>query len=86
MRFISLGMGFSPGFPRPALKRTIEVELFSATLKRCFPLLKQGAPTTKEEVTVVMEYYASEPPALRPSSAYLLHANGDCDPLSLLRV
>jgi hypothetical protein len=32
-------------FLRPALKRMIKVELFSATLKRCFPLLKQRAPT-----------------------------------------
>jgi len=38
-------MGFSPGFSRPALKRMIKVELFPATLKRCFPLLKQRAPT-----------------------------------------
>jgi len=38
-------MGFSPGFSRPALKRIINVELFPATLKRCFPLLKQRAPT-----------------------------------------
>src|ERR1700691_932633 len=30
---------------RPALKRIIEVQLFSATLKRCSPLLKQRAPT-----------------------------------------
>jgi hypothetical protein len=30
----------------PALKRRIKVELFPATLKRCFPLLKQRAPTT----------------------------------------
>jgi hypothetical protein len=33
------------GFSRPALKGTIKIELFSATLKRCFPLLKQRAPT-----------------------------------------
>jgi hypothetical protein len=26
----------------PALKRTIKIEFFPATLKRCFPLLKQG--------------------------------------------
>jgi hypothetical protein len=31
-------------FSWPALKRRIKVELFSATLKRCFPLLKQRAP------------------------------------------
>jgi hypothetical protein len=31
---------FSPGFSRPALKRMIKVELFAATLKRCFPVLK----------------------------------------------
>jgi hypothetical protein len=30
----------------PALKRRIKAELFPATLKRCFPLLKQRAPTT----------------------------------------
>src|ERR1700730_9061530 len=36
--------GFSPGFSKPALKRIIEVQ-FSATLKRCSPLLKQRAPT-----------------------------------------
>jgi hypothetical protein len=30
---------------RPALKRIIKVQLFSATLKRCSPLLKQKAPT-----------------------------------------
>jgi hypothetical protein len=30
---------------RPALKRIIKVQLFSATLKRCSPLLKQRAPT-----------------------------------------
>ena len=33
---------------RPALRRLIEIELFLATLKRCFPLLKQRAPTTLE--------------------------------------
>jgi hypothetical protein len=38
--------GFSPGrFPRPALKRMINIKLFPATLKRCFPLLKQRAST-----------------------------------------
>ena len=42
-------MGFSPGFSRPALKRMINVELFPATLKRCFPLLKQRAPTKLRE-------------------------------------
>jgi hypothetical protein len=36
---------FSPEFSRPALKRTIKVQLLCATLKRCSPLLKQGAPT-----------------------------------------
>jgi hypothetical protein len=41
----SSGMGFSPGFSRPAVKRMIKVEFSSATLKRCFPLLKQRAPT-----------------------------------------
>src|SRR3984957_17499869 len=39
--------GFSPGLSRPALKRMIKVELLSATLKRCFPLLKQRAPTNQ---------------------------------------
>ena len=34
-------------FRGPALKRIIKVELFSATLKRCFPLLKQMAPTNR---------------------------------------
>ena len=43
--FIPKRTGFSPGFSRPALKRIIEVQLFSATLKRCSPLLKQRAPT-----------------------------------------
>jgi hypothetical protein len=38
-------MGVSPGVLKPALKRTITTEFFSATLKRCFPLLKQRAPT-----------------------------------------
>jgi hypothetical protein len=33
------------GLPRPALKRTIKIDFFLATLKRCFPLLKQRAPT-----------------------------------------
>jgi hypothetical protein len=37
--------GFCPGFARPALNRIIKVRLFSATLKRCSPLLKQRAPT-----------------------------------------
>jgi hypothetical protein len=37
-------MGFSPGFSGPALKR-IKVELISATLERCSPLLKERAPT-----------------------------------------
>jgi hypothetical protein len=32
-------------FSGPALKRMIKIELFSATLKRCFPLLKQRDPT-----------------------------------------
>jgi hypothetical protein len=41
----SLGMGLSPGFSGPALKRMVKVRLFIATLKRCFPLLKQRAPT-----------------------------------------
>jgi peptidyl-prolyl cis-trans isomerase SurA len=42
---ISKPWALAPGFLAPALKRTISVELFSATLKRCFPLLKQRAPT-----------------------------------------
>jgi hypothetical protein len=33
------------GLLMPALKRTIKIEFFPATLKRCFPLLKQRAPT-----------------------------------------
>ena len=70
---------------RAGAKALIKWPSLPATLKRCFPLLKQGAPTTKE-VTVVMEYHASGHSALRPSSAYLFHANGDCDPLSLLWV
>jgi hypothetical protein len=32
-------------FSRPALKRMITVEHTPATLKRCFPPLKQRAPT-----------------------------------------
>jgi hypothetical protein len=28
----------------PALKRRIKIELFSATLKRCFPLQSRGLP------------------------------------------
>jgi len=43
-RFISQEWALAPG-SRPALKRMIEIELFPATLKRCFPLLKQRAPT-----------------------------------------
>jgi peptidyl-prolyl cis-trans isomerase SurA len=42
---ISKPWALAPGFLAPALKRTISVELFSATLKRCFPLLKQRAST-----------------------------------------
>jgi hypothetical protein len=38
----------SPGFSRPALKRIVKVQPFSATLKRCSPLLKQRAPTKLE--------------------------------------
>ncbi len=37
-------LGFKP-LRLPALKRVIIFELFPATLKRCFPLLKQRAPT-----------------------------------------
>ncbi len=43
----------APGFWRPALKRGIEVEFFSATLKRCSPLLKQGAPTTEADARLL---------------------------------
>jgi peptidyl-prolyl cis-trans isomerase SurA len=42
---ISQTWALAPGFLRPALKRILRVELFPATLKRCFPLLKQRAPT-----------------------------------------
>jgi peptidyl-prolyl cis-trans isomerase SurA len=42
---ISKPWALAPGCLTPALKRTIRVELFFATLKRCFPLLKQRAPT-----------------------------------------
>jgi peptidyl-prolyl cis-trans isomerase SurA len=42
---ISKPWALALAFLRPALKRTIRVELFSAMLKRCFPLLKQRAPT-----------------------------------------
>jgi hypothetical protein len=34
-----------PWLMMPALKRTIEIEFFPATLKRWFPLLQQRAPT-----------------------------------------
>jgi hypothetical protein len=44
LKFRECGVAVSaPGLP--ALKRLIEVKLFTATLKRCFPLLKQRAPT-----------------------------------------
>jgi hypothetical protein len=38
-------MGFSPGFFEAHAKAHIKVQLFSVTLKRCSPLLKQRAPT-----------------------------------------
>src|ERR1700685_290226 len=57
-------MGFSPGFSRPALKRIIKVELFPATLKRCFPLLKQRAPTKLREE--ICGFSGSHPDSLAP--------------------
>jgi hypothetical protein len=56
-------MGFSPGLLRPALKRMIKVEVFSATLKRCFPLLKQRAPTL-----LGAPFLSSHAEALAPAS------------------
>jgi hypothetical protein len=38
-------MGFSPGFSEASAKAHDNAKLFLATLKRCFPLPKQGAPT-----------------------------------------
>jgi hypothetical protein len=47
-RFLSKEWALALDFSRPALKRIIRVEYSPATLKRCFPLLKQRAPTRLE--------------------------------------
>jgi peptidyl-prolyl cis-trans isomerase SurA len=62
------------GFLRPALKRTLRVELFPATLKRCFPLLKQRAPTVWTVLLAISApaWAQQPPPASVPPGAVVL--------------
>jgi hypothetical protein len=48
-------MGFSPGYPEAGAKAHYQIRaLPTATLKRCFPLLKQTAPTEMGILTFIV--------------------------------